>query len=211
MRKDIFIDNCIAINFLANPLDPEYKKLIEWLKMYDSENKDKNAYLMVSDNLIKEYTATAGSSASKNNICNIIPEMQKKGRLVRIKKEQIKEFNRVYFTKGIEKRHKGNETSNKQIREFECKHLTEAANKKLTCKVKIRKKQIREIKHEYVREGIERRLECNEEDWDHIPMVLLSERKYALSLDENFIKDLHKFSGFVVVAAKKPQDIPYDK
>jgi len=157
MRKDIFIDNNITKNF-ANPLDPEYKKLIQWLMAYSSEKKEKNAYLMVSNKLIAEYQRTAGLSASATNITIIIAKMTREGRLVKITNEQIKEFKREYFTKKVE-----------------------------------------------------RNLTCNKEDRDHIPVVLLSERKYALSFDENFVNDLLNFPGFVVVAAKRPQDIPYDK
>jgi len=157
MRKDIFIDTNIAKNFV-HPLDPEYKKLIRWLKAYNPEDSSKNAYLMVSTKLIAEYGRTAGASPSATNIILIIEKMQEKGRLVKITNEQIKEFKREYFTKKVE-----------------------------------------------------RNLTCNKEDREHIPVVLLSERKYALSFDENFVNDILNFPGFVVVAAKKPQDIPYDK
>ncbi len=157
MRKDIFIDNNIAKNF-TNPLDPEYKKLIQWLMAYDSAKNRKNAYLMVSNKLIAEYQRTAGASASGTNITIIIAKMTREGRLIKITNEQIKEFKRIYFTKRVE-----------------------------------------------------RNLTCNKEDRDHIPVVLLSERKYALSFDDKFINDLRIFSGFVVVAEKKPQDIRYDE
>jgi hypothetical protein len=43
--KDIFIDNSIAKNF-ANPLDPEYKKLVAWLMRYDQSHKSINAILV---------------------------------------------------------------------------------------------------------------------------------------------------------------------
>ena len=98
MRKDIFIDNNITKNF-ANPLDSEYKKLIQWLMAYSSEKKEKNAYLMVSNKLIAEYQRTAGLSASATNITIIIAKMTREGRLVKITNEQIKEFKREYFTK----------------------------------------------------------------------------------------------------------------
>lgn len=47
-KKDIFIDNNITKNF-ANPLDPEYKKLIKWLMAFDEQDKAKNAYLVISN------------------------------------------------------------------------------------------------------------------------------------------------------------------
>ena len=157
MRKDIFIDNNIAKNF-NNPLDPEYKKLIRWLMAY-KENSSKNAYLMVSHKLILEYTGTASLSASGTSIIAIIQKMTREGRLVKIKDKQIKEFQRIHFTKQIERKLKN---------------------------IRIKK------------------------DRDHIPVVLLSERKYALSLDDKFINDLRNFPGFVVIAEKRPQDIRYD-
>ncbi len=55
--KDIFIDNNIAKNF-CNPLDPEYKRLIQWLI------SDSTAYLVVSNKLIVEYTRSTGQSTS---------------------------------------------------------------------------------------------------------------------------------------------------
>jgi len=157
MRKDIFIDNNITKNF-ANPLDPEYKKLIQWLMAFNPNDTEKNAYLMVSNKLIAEYMRTSGSASSLTNITVIISKMTKEGRLVRITNEEIKAFKQKYFKKKI------------------VKNFT-----------------------------------CNEEDREHIPVVLLSERKYALSLDDKFINDLIKFPGFVVIAAKRPEKLPYNR
>jgi hypothetical protein len=38
---------------------------------------------------------------------------------------------------------------------------------------------------------------------------LLSDRKFALSYDDNFIYDLINFSGFTVLVKKRPEEIPY--
>ncbi len=157
MRKDIFIDNNIGKNF-ANPLDPEYKNLIQWLMAFNPNNAGKNAYLMVSNKLIAEYQRTSGSASSLTNITVIISKMTQEGRLVKISNEQIKDFKRKYFKKKV-------------VRNFT----------------------------------------CNKEDHDHIPVVLLSERKYALSLDDKFISDLIKFPGFVVLAAERPEKLPYNR
>lgn len=51
----------------------------------------------------------------------------------------------------------------------------------------------------------------NKADQDHIPVVLLSERKYALSLDKRFVYDLTHFPGFEVLVARRPEDLPYDR
>lgn len=66
MKKDIFIDNNIACRF-ANPMDPEMKKLINWI-MKNEEGSEDNAILVVSDKLLHEYIAScqgANGSASQ--------------------------------------------------------------------------------------------------------------------------------------------------
>lgn len=155
-RKDIFIDNNIAKNF-SNPLDPEYKRLIEWLMKSNPnpQKYDDNAYLVVSQKLEVEYKRTMGHAKSGTNINAIIDMLTRQGRLNQISNKQIKEFKQKYFT-----------------------------NK------------------------VKRKLTSNEEDREHIPVVLLSDRKYALTLDEKFTDDLLNFTATV---GKKPSDIPYDK
>ncbi len=157
MRKDIFIDNNITKNF-ANPLDPEYKKLIQWLMAFNPNDAGKNAYLIISSKLIAEYMRTSGSASSLTNITVIISKMTKEGRLVKISNDELKDFKRKYFKKKV-------------VRNFT----------------------------------------CNKEDQDHIPVVLLSHRKYALSLDDKFINDLINFPGFTLLAAKRPENLPYER
>lgn len=154
--KDIFIDNNIAKNF-ANPLDVEYKKLIQWLFKFDGDLEN-SAHLAVSKKLVAEYSRTSASAYSLTNITVIISKLQIEGRLLMITNQQIKEFKRKYFARRII-----------------------------------------------------RMLTCNREDRDHIPVVLLSHRKYALSRDDKFINDLVNFPGFTVLAEKRPQDLPYDQ
>ena len=159
MKKDIFIDNNIAKNF-SNPVDSEYKKLIEWLMKFNSddiENKDNYAHLVVSNKLLKEYSASNRNAASSTNISVIINSLIAQGRLIKISNENIKDFKARYFTKTIEKRFK-----------------------------------------------------CNVEDQEHIPVVLLSNRKYALTYDDSFTNDLLNFPGFVVKVEKRPEHLPYE-
>jgi hypothetical protein len=52
---------------------------------------------------------------------------------------------------------------------------------------------------------------CNKEDQEHIPVILLSDRKYVLTLDQKFTDDLRNFPNFIVLVCAKPQDLPYDK
>jgi hypothetical protein len=158
MLYDIFIDNSIAKNF-CNPLDPEYKRLIAWLKSYDPSRGERNAYLVLSKKILHEYYATCASSCSDTNIAVIVDIVTRQERRVLITNDQIKEFKRRYFTKRILKN-----------------------------------------------------LKCNAHDRDHLPAVLLSNRKYALSRDPHFVYDIIHFPGFDGARAEmRPQDLPYDE
>jgi hypothetical protein len=76
--------------------------------------------------------------------------------------------------------------------------------------IKITNIQIKGFKRIHFTKRIRRILTCNINDRDHIPVVLLSYRKMALSLDNNFLSDLLKFKGYKVIAGRRPQDIPYN-
>ena len=76
---------------------------------------------------------------------------------------------------------------------------------------RISNEQIKEFKQKYFTNKVKRKLTSNEEDREHIPVVLLSDRKYALTLDEKFTDDLLNFPSFTATVGKKPSDIPYDK
>ena len=153
--KDLFIDNNIAKNF-SNPMDPEYKKLIRWLMNYEDAETSKNAFLVVSNKLLNEYNRSARDARSNTSIPVIIDKLTREGRLIKISNEEIKAFQRQYFT-----------------------------------------------------QKIKRKLTSNREDWDHLALVLLSVRKYGLSLDDALVNDLRDFPGFVVWIEKRPEDLPY--
>jgi len=70
---------------------------------------------------------------------------------------------------------------------------------------------IKKFRSAYFTKAIEKRLRCNEEDRNHIPLVLLSDRKYALAYDISLTHDLKKFPGFTVFVEKRPEKLPYDK
>jgi len=74
----------------------------------------------------------------------------------------------------------------------------------------ISNQQIKDFKRGHFKKRILHQLRCNTEDRNHIPVVLLSDRKYALSADHGFVHDINNFPGFVARAAIRPQDIPYD-
>ena len=77
--------------------------------------------------------------------------------------------------------------------------------------IKISNQAIKEFKRKHFSKKVKRKLTCNQEDRDHIPVVLLSDRKYALSLDIKFLYDLENFPGFIVTVARRPQNLPYDQ
>jgi hypothetical protein len=77
--------------------------------------------------------------------------------------------------------------------------------------ITISNEEIKEFKRQHFTNKVKRQFTCNKEDQEHIPVVLLSDRKYVLTLDQKFTFDLLNFSGFTVVVCDKPQDLPYDK
>ena len=104
MKKDIFIDNNIAKNF-ANPMDVEYKKLVQWLMRYNPQNLPGDAYLLVSNKLLGEYSRTAFHGFTATCIPIIIDQLTREGRLIKVSNTEIKEFQREHFTKKIVKIH----------------------------------------------------------------------------------------------------------
>lgn len=76
--------------------------------------------------------------------------------------------------------------------------------------IMISNQQIKDFKSAYYSKAVERNLRSNKEDKEHIPLVLLSDRKFALSYDDNFTYDLKHFAGFTVRVEKRPEDLPYE-
>ncbi|MCX6581161.1 MAG: hypothetical protein NT166_13360 [Candidatus Aminicenantes bacterium] len=77
--------------------------------------------------------------------------------------------------------------------------------------IKINNADIKGFQHRYFSKKVRRELRSNREDHDHIPVVLLSDRKYALSLDEDFIYDLVHFPGFHPRVERRPEKLPYEE
>lgn len=77
--------------------------------------------------------------------------------------------------------------------------------------VRITNQQIKDFKSKYFTKVVERKLTSNNEDREHIPVVLLSDRKYALTNDAKFADDLVNFPGFHVIVSERPELIPYKK
>lgn len=75
--------------------------------------------------------------------------------------------------------------------------------------IKISNEQIKDFQATYFTNKVKKKLRSNNEDRNHIPVVLLSDRKYVLTNDTNFTFDLEHFPGFVVVISSRPENIPY--
>lgn len=73
------------------------------------------------------------------------------------------------------------------------------------------KQDIDNFKRKYFTKRNVNKLTCNQEDREHIPFILLSDRKYALAIDGPLVNDLLNFPKFRVLACKRPKDLPYDK
>ena len=155
MKKDIFIDNNIASRF-GNPMDKEYKKLVQWL-VKKHENEEDDAYLVVSQKLIGEYDRSNINPSSQTAIPILVTKLLRDGRLNQISNQDIKTFKAAFFTKKVVKK-----------------------------------------------------LLSNNEDREHIPIILLSDRKMALAIDINFRRDLMNFPGFKVIVSSRPEEINYE-
>lgn len=75
--------------------------------------------------------------------------------------------------------------------------------------IKIDNQTIKDFQQEHFTKKTLKQLSCNQEDREHIPVVLLSHRKYALSIDDAFVNDLLNFPKFQVLACKRPEEMPY--
>lgn len=153
--KDIFIDNDVTTKHFSNPIDEDYKKLIDWLQTFNNDVEN-DAHLVLTNFLHREYIESNRNPNSQTNIVAIINEMVIKDRIKRVSNQDIKNFQTKYYTKNV--------------------------LKKLT---------------------------SNAKDRNHIPAVLLSDRKMALSEDTKFLNDLLKFSGINPIVAKRPENLNY--
>lgn len=76
---------------------------------------------------------------------------------------------------------------------------------------KVTNADIKGFQNIYFTKTVERNLRSNQEDRNHIPVELLSEREFALTNDRNFTFDLEHFPGFRVIVSSRPENLPYDK
>ena len=75
--------------------------------------------------------------------------------------------------------------------------------------VNFNKKQIEAFQTKHFSNKILKKLLSNAQDRNHIPAVLLSDRKMALSEDNNFLSDLNEFSDFETFTSKRPESLNY--
>lgn len=81
--KDILVDNTVAKNF-CNPLDPDYKTFIRWVL--------EEGVLVVTQRLLIEYKATAGSSPANTSMPSLVDYLTRKGRLMHFGRAQLTAF-----------------------------------------------------------------------------------------------------------------------
>ncbi|KAF9658281.1 hypothetical protein ABHQ57_15000 [Tenacibaculum sp. ZH5_bin.1] len=75
--------------------------------------------------------------------------------------------------------------------------------------LKFSNQNIKEFITENFTKKIHKSLRSNEQDHTHIATILMSERKYAISIDENFNQDLKDFPGQEVTVVKRPEELDY--
>ncbi len=73
----------------------------------------------------------------------------------------------------------------------------------------ISNERIKEFQAKHFTKKVQKHLRSNNKDREYIPLVLLSERKFAITIDDNFVYDLTHFPGFTVKAEKRPELLPY--
>lgn len=89
--KDIFIDNCCSPWF-NNPLGPDIKKLILWLRNGNSSTPTLRTTLCVSKKLINEYKASNQGCQVQSSIPILIDLLLREGRLNNIEEKAIQKL-----------------------------------------------------------------------------------------------------------------------
>ena len=75
--------------------------------------------------------------------------------------------------------------------------------------IRFDKKQIEAFQQQHFTKKVIKRLQSNAKDRNHIPAVLMSDRKMALSEDIKFLHDLQQVPDFEAVTSDKPEDLNY--
>ncbi len=77
--------------------------------------------------------------------------------------------------------------------------------------VNISNTEIRKFKTAEFVPRVVHHMQSNAEDREHIPVVLLSERKFALTNDGDFAHDLGLFPRYGAMVSNRPEQIPYQE
>ncbi len=75
--------------------------------------------------------------------------------------------------------------------------------------IRFDKKQIEAFQQQHFTKKVIKKLQSNPKDRNHIPAVLMSDRKMALSEDIKFLHDLQQVPDFEAVTSDKPEDLNY--
>ncbi len=76
--------------------------------------------------------------------------------------------------------------------------------------IKFSVDEINTFKQVYFSKKVIKNFESNHQDWELLPIIFLSDRKFALSYDDKFTKDIESFPKFTATVAKRPEDLPYN-
>jgi hypothetical protein len=74
---------------------------------------------------------------------------------------------------------------------------------------RVSNQEIKNFQTQHFSKKVLKKMTSNAKDRNHIPAVLLSNRKMALSEDNRLLNDLLEFSGFNPIVAKRPEELPY--
>ena len=81
---------------------------------------------------------------------------------------------------------------------------------RLTRDGRLKKISNRELKAFEIKNHVLKRLKSNRKDHEHLKIVMLSDRKYAISLDKKFRDDVNNFTGYRAKPVSRPEEIPYE-
>lgn len=75
--------------------------------------------------------------------------------------------------------------------------------------LKVSNEEIRKFKDTHMPNKIHKKLTCNKKDREHIPIILLSNRKMGITNDKALKADLQNFKGFNTFIEDHPKKLNY--
>jgi hypothetical protein len=61
----------------------------------------------------------------------------------------------------------------------------------------------------YSTKQVRKKLRGIKKDWNHLAIVMLSDRKMAITIDDDFAYNLYHFPGFTTIVSKRPENLDY--